>query len=98
MHRADSGGPARPISRGAYFGHLYETGDYLLIASGERLFRMEPDRSVRWQSPQLSIDGVVVRSADSESIRGEGEWDPTGGWRAFALDPRTGSVLALESE
>ena len=33
----------------SYFGHLYPTRDYLLLASGEGLFRMEPDRSILWR-------------------------------------------------
>ena len=89
---------ATTIPLGAYFGHLYDTADYLLIASAERLFRMKPDRSVRWQSPELGVDGVVVRSADRAVIRGEGEWEPTGGWRAVARNPVTGCMLASESE
>jgi len=37
-----------------YFGHLYPTRDYLLLASGARLFRMEPDRSILWKSEPLA--------------------------------------------
>jgi hypothetical protein len=32
------------IALESYFGHVYPTRDYLLLASGDRLFRMEPDR------------------------------------------------------
>jgi hypothetical protein len=73
------------IDLGSYFGHLYSTADYLLIASGERLFRFESDRSVLWKSDVLGIDGVVVRDVGSVVIRGEGEWDPPGGWKSFAI-------------
>jgi len=67
-----------------YFGHLYPTDDYLLLASGTRLHRMEPDRSISWTSEPLGIDGVVVDQR-GPTIRGEGEWDPPGGWRPFAV-------------
>lgn len=70
---------------GSYFGHLYPASDYLLIASGERLFRMEPDRSILWRSAELGIDGVVVHEAGPPVVRGDGEWDPPGGWRPFAV-------------
>lgn len=59
------------VALGSYFGHLYPTADYLLLASGERLFRMEPDRSIRWRSDVLGIDGVVVGEAGPPLIRGD---------------------------
>lgn len=73
-----------------YYGDFYATADYLLIASGERLFRMEPDRSILWKSPVLACDGVVVHDAGPPVIRGEGEWDPPGGWRPFAVSALDG--------
>ena len=69
----------------AYFGHLYATSEYLLIASGERLFRMDPDRSVLWRSDLLAIDGVVVQDTGPPVVRGEAERDPPGGWEPFAV-------------
>lgn len=76
---------ATTIALESYFGHFYPTRDYLLLASGERLFRMEPDRSILWKSEPLGIDGVVVHEPGPTVIRGEGEWDPPGGWRPFAV-------------
>jgi hypothetical protein len=73
------------IALESYFGHLYPTRDYLLVASGERLFRLEPDRSILWQSECLGIDGVVVHEPGPKIVRGEGEWNPPGGWRPFAI-------------
>lgn len=73
------------IELGSYFGHIYLHRDFLLLASGERLFRLQPDRSVLWKSPPLGIDGVVVREVGPVDILGEGEWDPPGGWRPFAV-------------
>jgi hypothetical protein len=73
------------IELGSYFGHLYPSADYLLVASGERLFRFEADRSLQWKSDVLAIDGVVVHDVGPVVIRGEGEWDPPGGWKPFAI-------------
>lgn len=73
------------IALGSYFGHLYPTRDYVLLASGEGLFRMEPDRSILWKNEDLGIDGVVVHEPGPPVVRGEGEWDPPGGWRPFAV-------------
>jgi hypothetical protein len=55
----------------SYYGHFYPTRDYLLIASGERLFRMDPDRSILWTTDLLAIDGVIVDDAGPPVIRGE---------------------------
>jgi hypothetical protein len=68
-----------------YFGHVYPTADYLLLASCSRLFRMEPDRSILWKTELLGLDGVVVRESGPTLVRGDGEWDPPGGWRPFAV-------------
>lgn len=81
------------IETSPYFGGLYATNDYLLIASGERLLRMEPDRSVLWTSEILGIDGVVVRDPGPGVVLGDGEWDPPGGWRPFALSAENGKPV-----
>jgi hypothetical protein len=79
------------VALGSYFGQLYPTDEYLLVASGERLFRMEVDRSILWTSAPLGIDGVVVHEAGPDVIRGEGEWDPPGGWQPFTVMAADGS-------
>lgn len=78
-----------------YFGSLHPTQDYLLIASGERLLRLEPDRSILWTSETLGLDGVVVQDPGPTVVRGEGEWDPPGGWRPFALLAADGRRVAV---
>lgn len=86
---------AYTIELGSYFGRLHPTTDFLLIASGERLFRMEPDRSIRWRSDLLGIDGVIVQDVGSSIIRGTGEWDPPGGRKPFALSVSDGLPVAI---
>jgi hypothetical protein len=54
---------------------------------------MDSDRSIRWQSDILAIDGVVVSHVGPPVIRGEGEWDPPGGWRDFALFADDGKAV-----
>jgi hypothetical protein len=73
------------VSLGAYYCHLYPTENYLLIASGEELFRMEPDCSILWKTESLALDGIVVHDLGPPVVRGEAEWDPPGGWRPFAV-------------
>ena len=76
----------------SYFAHLYPNRDFVLLASGERLFLLQPDRSVGWKSAPLGLDGVVVREVGHDAIRGEGEWDPPGGWKPFTVSVVDGSL------
>lgn len=84
---------ATSLPMALYFGSLTVGPGYLLAASASNLLRIEPDGSVLWTSDEVGIDGVVVASADDARIEGEGEWDPPGGWRPFAIDARTGKLL-----
>jgi hypothetical protein len=85
------------VELGDYYGHVYPTPNYLLIASGTRLFRMEPDRSVLWTTKPLAIDGVVIHHPGPPFIRGEAEQDPPGGWEPFTVSAVDGSTLAAPS-
>jgi hypothetical protein len=87
---------AKTVALGAYYGHMYPTADYLLVASGERLFRIDPDRSVAWKSDVLAIDGVVVSNPEPPIIVGSGEWDPPGGWRPFSVFASNGESASAE--
>ena len=78
-----------------YFGHFYAGQDYLLVASGESLLRLSPDGKVLWRAADLGVDGVVVTSVENGTIRGEGEWDPPGGWKPFALRLESGKLIAI---
>ena len=70
---------------GSYFGRTYPSGEFLLVASAERLFRIGPDGRLEWRSEQLGIDGVIVDRVSGALIEGQGEWAPPGGWRPFRL-------------
>ena len=69
----------------SYFGSFYTTPDCFLVASGERLLRFSPLGALLWKSLPLGIDGVVVDRIENQLIQGQGEWDPPGGWRPFAI-------------
>lgn len=75
-----------------YYGHMYPTADYLLVASGKHLFRVDSDRSLAWKSETLGIDGVIVSDPGPPTILGEGEWDPPGGWEPFRVLASTGKT------
>ena len=56
-----------------YFGSLYANDAYLLVASGNRLWRFRRDGSVQWSSVALGIDGVLVHDVSNDVIEGDGE-------------------------
>jgi hypothetical protein len=76
-----------------YFGAFYTGPNYLLIASGDCLLRLGQDGRVLWVSCDLGLDGVIVKSVENGMIQGEGEWDPPGGWRPFALHLDSGKRI-----
>jgi hypothetical protein len=76
-----------------YFGGFYAGPDYLLAASGDSLLRLGADGKVLWTAPDLGLDGVIVDSVNSGVIHGQGEWDPPGGWKPFALRLDSGRRL-----
>jgi hypothetical protein len=70
---------------GSYFGKLYSGEHYLLVASAERLYRLNREGSLQWTTQPLGIDGVVVNSVENGIVEGEGEWDPPGGWKTYRV-------------
>ena len=78
-----------------YFGAFYTGGNYLLVASGQSLLRLLPDGKVLWAASNLGLDGIVVKSIDNDTIQGEGEWDPPGGWKPFTLRLDSGELIAI---
>jgi hypothetical protein len=81
------------LNLGSYFGHMYKAEGDLLVASAERLFCVAADGSLLWRSVTLAIDGVIVDRVDNGVVQGQGEYDPPGGWRQFAVSLRTGQAV-----
>ena len=77
---------------GSYFGQFYQGRDRLLVASAEHLFCLGRDGALVWKSTVLGVDGVVVDQVDGDVIRGQGEWDPPGGWRSFTISLESGKL------
>jgi hypothetical protein len=76
-----------------YFGAFYAGQDYLLVASGERLLRLAPDGEILWNTPNLGLDGVNVKSVENGLVQGEGEWDPPSNGKAFVLRLDSGELF-----
>jgi hypothetical protein len=82
----------RAFELDSYFGHFYPGYDWLIIASGCRLSLIDPTGRIAWKTEELGLDGVIVDSIEGNIIRGQGEWDPPGGWRPFQVRLDTGAV------
>jgi hypothetical protein len=82
------------IILGSYFAAFYAARDYLLVASGEGLLRLSSRGEVMWRASELGIDGVLVKVIEDSLIKGEGEWDPPGGWRPFVLRLDSGELVS----
>lgn len=87
QHFLDRYSPIMP-----YFGRIYPGKDWLLVATGSNLLRFDVKAQVVWASKEVGIDGVVIQGVEGDLVRGEGEWDPPGDWRRFAIDLRTGRL------
>jgi hypothetical protein len=83
----------RNIDCDFYFGHLYPIDNRLYIATTSELICIDEIGNVNWNRGNLGIDGVTVTSTNDGIVRGEGEWDPPGGWRPFRLSLDTGVPL-----
>ncbi|MGE5139772.1 MAG: hypothetical protein ACM3JD_09935 [Rudaea sp.] len=81
------------INLGSYFAHLYPQTELLLVATAERVYGIDRGGKVKWISPQLAIDGVIIQSIVGDVASGAGQWDPPGGWRPFRLHLHSGKPI-----
>jgi hypothetical protein len=87
-------GSVRTIDLGSYFSQLHLKDDVLLVASESRLLRLSDNGEVTWTSPELGADGVVVDRIQDGTVYGQGEWDPPGGRKLFAVKLDSGERMA----
>jgi hypothetical protein len=76
----------------SYLSQIWPTEEYLLVASAERLFRIEQSGILKWSSDRLGVDGVRIVDVHHDAIVGEGEWNPPGGWKPFRVNLKSGFV------
>ena len=74
-----------------YFGSFKVDGNHIYVADSESIFCLSHDGSIKWHTPELGIDGVIIHDITDGKITGSGEWDPPGGWRDFVLDQVNGA-------
>jgi hypothetical protein len=76
-----------------YFSEFTHTQDAIYLATDSNIICLDWAGRIRWVSPELGIDGVRIASVGNGVLKGEGEWDPPGGWKSFRLDQRTGQEV-----
>lgn len=84
---------ARIYPLDGYFGSITMGDGYCLIASATCILRIDRMGAKLWESKEIAVDGVIISNVDDDTITGDGEWDPPGGWRPFALNLATGQPL-----
>jgi hypothetical protein len=87
-------GEVTTIDLGGYFGHLYISDNALLVASQSQLFRISRKGELIWTSPEIGIDGVEVERTQDGIVHGQGEWNPPGGSKPFAVSLDSGESLS----
>lgn len=88
------GNGPRCIELQACFGSFFVADNQLLVASGQDITSLDECGNIVWQSDQLGIDGVIIQRVAGGTIYGDGEWDPPGGWRPFAISLANGATRA----
>lgn len=76
-----------------YFGHMYDCGDFehlpaqlsVLVTSASQALAFSRQGELVHVWSNLGIDGVLLHAVNGRQIEGEGEYDPPGGWRKFAI-------------
>jgi hypothetical protein len=81
------------IHLGSYFGSFHPGEGFLLIASADRIIRVNHNGKVVWRSDHLGLDGVLIERVEKNRIYGKGEWDPPGGWRDFDVCLNSGQAI-----
>jgi hypothetical protein len=81
------------INLAEYFRKLYPSDEWLLVASGSDVIRIDLSGRMMWRSQNLAIDGIRILSVSNGIISGEGDDDPPDGWRPFRLSLTDGSAI-----
>lgn len=83
-----------------YFSHMYDVDEIesrdarcsVFVTSASEVYALSRTGDLLWKQSHLGIDGVVLFGANSDKIKGAGDWDPPGGWRNFALLSDSGAI------
>jgi len=76
-----------------YFCQFYVEDNRIYVTDASGMYCIDMTGALRWSTPNLGIDGVIINQFTLTQIAGSGEWDPPGGWKDFSLDKQTGQLL-----
>jgi hypothetical protein len=54
---------------------------------------LSPVGEVLWKTSRLGLDGVIVKGVTEDLVSGDGEWDPTSGWKPFVVRLDSGEIV-----
>ncbi len=74
-----------------YFSSFKIDGEDIFVASESELLKIKLSGKLEWTAKSLGIDGVIISKITEDEIKGEGEYDPPGGWKPFVVDRKTGN-------
>jgi hypothetical protein len=78
----------------SYFGHFYQASEVLVVATAYSLYCFNSSAEHVWYTPNLGIDGVVVKKIEKDIIYAEGEWNPPSDvWTPYQLFLQTGKKV-----
>lgn len=75
-----------------YFGNLHLHNEQFFVADACGIYCINREGKIIWQNKNLGIDGVIIHTF-GDTITGQGEFDPPGGWVDFRLDVNSGTKL-----
>jgi len=77
---------------GFYFCELVPSPDSqtVFVLGAWSVLALAPDLSLRWQSPEIAVDGIRFVRFSADELIVDAEMDPPGGWRRVALKLSTG--------
>lgn len=76
-----------------YFGNFQIDHDLVFICDCQGIICTDVNGRIIWENKCLAIDGVLINEITMNTILGEGECDPPGGWRNFVLDKSSGLLI-----
>jgi hypothetical protein len=81
-----SGEIVNSLNLDEYFCGFTTGEEWLLVATGGHVLRLDRQGNIVWRSELLAIDGVVIEKVSDGKVFGEGEWNPPRGWRQFSIN------------
>ncbi|MBS1627958.1 MAG: hypothetical protein JSR09_04230 [Bacteroidetes bacterium] len=78
------------LTMNGYFGHLYYNTKIFYVTDATGIYCINKTGNIIWHNDELGIDGVIINDFIDNTIVGNGDFDPPGGWIDFSINKETG--------